>query len=268
LLVVGGSSKMHFIKSLLEEITEKEPKNEENEDTCIAHGAALFGAFMVAGLPVHGASVLTYDCTGKALGVRTVSPASGAVGTAGYRPLVEEFSELIAAYSSLPTDWCKKSYYTPDDSGHLKIQVLQKDSWQTFAEAQAVGHVSIADTWKEGAKGTRAHGAQRQALAAGTSEGPAHLRPPGGTKIQIRMKLDGENKLVLKVLKVQDNQLVVIGGDGNEGTVVMFTGYGMPPPELMRYVAGDVAATPRRAAPPPPPAPPPGLAAKARLRTR
>ena len=90
------------------------------------------------------------------------------------------------------------------------------------------------EKWDKGAKGTRAHGAQRQALAAGTSEGPAPLRPPGGDKLQILMHLNAENTMLLKVQK-----FVTYPAPGHFETVssgdVKFIGYGMPLDRLAAY---------------------------------
>ena len=116
-------------------------------------------------------------------------------------------------------------------------EVLEKDQWQEDADAQVCGcvHIEDPDGWAKGAHGTRAHGAQRQALAAGPSEGPAHLRPPGGDSIQVQMQLTDANMCVLKVRKFKQGKFVTVTAGAEGGDPVKFIGYGMPAGLLAAY---------------------------------
>ena len=133
---------------------------------------------------------------------------------------------------------------------------MQKDQWQHDSEAQIVGILMVENGgWKAGAKGTRAHGVQRQAPER---ERKAHLRAPRGDALQIQMRLSESQKMRLKVTRFD---ATAVGGAGAFIDVfaefVTFIGYGMPPEQLELYdplggrgvVAGRLAHAPGLAIP-------------------
>ena len=126
-LLVGGSSRLHLVKTELQRLTGQRPEMTECVDTCIADGAAQFHAYVKAGLPVGqgGYKVVVIDCTNKTLGVRAERSNAPPRASQDFdaHPDDFEFCELIKAYTALPTRWGGQMFVTPDASGTLQVAV-------------------------------------------------------------------------------------------------------------------------------------------------
>ena len=115
IILVGGSTRVPLVRTMLTEMFGHEPYSDENPDTVVSRGAAIYGELLLA--PSEHKEVVFYNIVTHHLGIET--------GGGGFACLIEKNAEIPPdALLTVSSD----RFRTPrDDMGQLAIRVYQAD---------------------------------------------------------------------------------------------------------------------------------------------
>ena len=120
ILLVGGSTRIPYVKNLVEWVMGMTPKSEIDPERAVAMGAAVQASI------IDGASdTIISDVVPLSLGIVARKPVGGAWGRHWVEGL---YDEIIPANSTMMEEF-KKTYYTSYGNQHaVEVKVCQKDS--------------------------------------------------------------------------------------------------------------------------------------------
>jgi molecular chaperone DnaK len=123
IVLVGGSTRVPIVKRLVSEMWGREPYQDVNPDTCIAQGAAIFGASLI--LPTDDAAEQDTESTGRQYVIEDKVSHYLGVETAGRRfsVLIEKGLEIDPERES--ADFSKTFTTSEDDISSLRISTYQ-----------------------------------------------------------------------------------------------------------------------------------------------
>lgn len=119
-VLVGGSSRIPMVRSLVAEYFGKEPRRGVNPDEAIALGAAIQAGLKTGAISTQGGIMITDVCP-FTLGVEVTTKA-------GNQKLVGMFSPIIPRNSTVPVSKTEVYATTADDQRQVDIKVFQGES--------------------------------------------------------------------------------------------------------------------------------------------
>jgi molecular chaperone DnaK len=134
LLLVGGSSRMPMVSTMLTGLSGKQPDRSVNPDEAVARGAAIFADYLlsVRGESVRAAKISVTDVNAHSLGIEGINNET----------LRKENVILIRRNSPLPAATKRKFVTKEDNQRSIVIQVLEGESI-TPANCSTIGRAVI-----------------------------------------------------------------------------------------------------------------------------